>query len=188
MKVKCIANKGSYLPEDCLDPSSGFDNKTEFPLIIEKEYTVYGITLYLGYVWYYLQDEDYTYYPRWNPSPLFDVVDGRISRYWRYGYCSGKIRDEVNVIFAFKKWVNDPYYYDGLTDGEKTEVAIFKRYKELMDVEFPDRSISRTASDLADGWVMCPDCDEAWQATSSDGMLRCPKCSVLLHNPLYKDS
>lgn len=187
MRVKCVANKGSNLPEDILGRSSGFHKETEFPLVVGKDYVVYGITLHLGYVWYYLEDEHYAYYPVWNPSPLFEATDGKISKYWRYGYHADRNRDEVNVIFAFKEWVDDPYYYDKLTDGEEEAVMVFRHYKKLMDVEFPDWSISKTASDLGDGWVMCPDCQEAWQTASFDGMLRCPKCSVLLHNPLYKD-
>lgn len=184
MRIKCIANMGADLPADCLDPASGFDPDTVFDLIIGKEYVVYGITLFLGYVWYYICDEVYIYYPIWNPSPLFEVVDGRLSRYWSYGFYPGSTESETHVIFGYEEWVNDPYHYDKLTDGEEVEVAIFRRYKELMDLEFPDPSLSKVATNLGDGWLMCPDCDEAWETSSSDGMVRCPKCRLLMNNPL----
>lgn len=150
MRIKCIANEGKDLPEDCLDPRGGYGREAKFALIIGKEYNVYAITLFRGYVWYYICDEDYFSYPIWNPAPLFEVVDGRISRYWKYNFTKGDKRwPGTKTIFAFEEWANDPYnYYDRLTNGNETEVAIFKRYKDLMDVEFSDPSVSKIATDL----------------------------------------
>lgn len=188
MRIKCVANKGADLPEECLDPSGGFTREHKFALEIGKEYNVYAITLFRGYVWYYICDEDYSYYPVWNPSPLFEVVDGKLSKFWRFNF----IKEHPHyigseTIFAFEEWANDPYsYYDKLTDGDEAEVSIFKRYKNLMDVEFPVISNEKRAKDIGDNWVMCPDCDETWQASSENGMLWCPKCNAFLHNPYYR--
>lgn len=190
MRIKCIANRGVNLPDDCLDPSGGYGKECEFALKIDKEYNVYAITLQLGYVWYYICDEDhYDIYPVWNPSPLFEVVDGRISKYWKYNFVrlNSQIRFARPItIFAFTEWAIDPYeYYYKLTDGDEKEVAIFEHYRGLMDLEFPIISISKKAEDLGRNWVMCPDCDETWEASSENGMLKCPKCLALIHNPLY---
>lgn len=185
MRVKCIKNRGAALPKDCLDPISGFDEKTRFALIIGKEYIVYGFTLYLGYVWYYLCDENYTYYPFWNPAPLFEVVDNRLSRFWRYNHITGSNHEKTNVIVAFKEWVNDPFYYDKLTNGEESAIAQFKHYKELMDLEFPIMAIASNPIPIENDWLMCPDCNETWQVSSSSGMLKCPRCSRLLLNPFW---
>ena len=138
MRIKCIAKTGAALPADCRDPASGFDENTEFWLEIGKEYVVYGMTVFLGYVWYFICDEASDYYPRWNPAPLFEVVDGRLSRYWRYGYAPGPTREQTQVVLAFEEWANDPYFYDRLSDGEEREVDIFARYKRLIDAEFED--------------------------------------------------
>jgi hypothetical protein len=134
MKVKCLSNSGADLPMTCRDPQSGFNEDTKFPLKLNKEYQVYGFTLFLGHVWYYLCDEHFTYYPRWNPSPLFEVTDGRMSKYWVFGYDRGGSKHRM--IVAFPEWANDPYYYDKLSDGEKSAVEIFRHYKRLMDLEF----------------------------------------------------
>ena len=80
MKVQCKYNKGLDLPGDCLYPSGGSTKDTEFDLEINKMYTVYALTIEQGYIWYYIFDESCTYFPVWNPSPLFDVIDGNISR------------------------------------------------------------------------------------------------------------
>jgi hypothetical protein len=187
MRIKCILNSGRDLPEDCLDPAGGFNRDTKFALVIGKEYNVYAITLFLGYVWYFICDEDYVYYPIWNPSPLFEVVDGRLSKYWRYNFIKGNLPvAKSRSIFAFEEWAKNPYrYYDNLTNGNESEVAIFKRYKDLMDLEFPCPSITKKASILKESWVMCPNCDESWEELSKDGMLRCPKCKEFLQNPFF---
>lgn len=187
MKVLCISNKGSYLPKSCLDKRSGFTRETEFHLIEGKEYTVYGITLFLGHIWYYLCDEAYSYYPIWNPSPLFKVTDERISRYWVYGHTPRTSQATEQVLFAFPEWVNDPYFYDQLTEGIDKYKEIFAKYKKLMDLEFPDTSIQREANLLKNNWVMCPNCDESWEVTNQNRMLKCPNCHKIMHNPIYEE-
>jgi hypothetical protein len=136
MRVKCLSNLGTDLPETCRDPQSGFREDTKFAVELNKEYQVYGFTLFLGHIWYYLCDEHFTYYPRWNPAPLFEVTDGRLSKYWVFGYDRGV--SKPRVIVAFPEWANDPYYYDKLSDGQKAAVEVFRNYKRLLDTEFSD--------------------------------------------------
>lgn len=191
MKIKCIANTGKDLPLECLDPAAGYDKEHEFALEIDKTYTVYALTIFRGCVWYYICDEDYVYYPIWNPAPLFEVIDGRMSKHWKYNFIQATTQTRfVNseVIFAFAEWSNNPFeYYDKLTDREEKEVSLFEFYKNLLDVEFPDLSNTKKATDLGENWVMCPDCDETWEVLVKSGMLKCPKCNALLHNPFYSD-
>src|SRR4029077_15786404 len=134
MKIKCVSREGKSLPETCRDSQSGFRQDTVFALKLDKNYQVYGLTLFLGHIWYYICDEHYTYYPRWNPSPLFRVVDGRLSKYWRFRY--SRSGEKERVVIAFHEWVDDEYYYDKLTDGDKKAVDLFLKYKRLMDKEF----------------------------------------------------
>ncbi|MBU1628487.1 MAG: hypothetical protein KKH06_00145, partial [Gammaproteobacteria bacterium] len=65
----------------------------------------------------------------------------------------------------------------------QVEVEYFKKYKKLMDLEFPNSSVIKVASDLGKSWIMCPDCDEAWENKSSAALVECPKCKTLLNNP-----
>jgi hypothetical protein len=118
-----------------LDPRAGLDADTEFPLEVGKAYVVFALTVYRGYVWYYLCNENYTYYPAWSPSPLFDVVEGTISRYWVYNHWHPRDEGGGYPIMAFDDWANDLYYYDRLTDGDEREVSIFRRYKRLIEEE-----------------------------------------------------
>lgn len=187
MKVKCVYNTASSLPENILPTRSGYNRLTKFPLIIGKEYIVYATTIYMGFVWYYICDEYYTYYPTGNPSLLFDVVDGRLSKSWIYFSLKDKDPYSTYAIFTYPEWANDPYYYDSLTDGDDNAVKIFKSYQELMDLEFPDDSISKnnTATLVKDNWLICPFCFNSWESFSTSGMLICSLCKKVLHNPLF---
>jgi hypothetical protein len=137
MKVQCIANTGRGLPQDSLIGSS--NEKTTFALVIGKTYVVYAFTVVRNYVWYYLCDEDFTYYPIWNPSPLFKIVDPRLSRYWVFEYTpDGRCESMSGIIIAYPEWASDPWYYDSLSDNCEREVKVFERYRKLIDDEYPD--------------------------------------------------
>jgi hypothetical protein len=84
MKVRCIANTGNALLESYLKPEFYFTKEVEFFLTIGKEYVVYDLYQSQSNVWYYICDDNYTYYPMQNPAPLFEMVDSRVSKYWRF--------------------------------------------------------------------------------------------------------
>ena len=130
MKVRCIANTGEFLPDNYLDPARGYTSKIELPLTVGEEYVVYAMREWQGKVWYYICDDNYSYYPIQTPAPLFEVVDNRVSKYWR-------LMLDVNGVLriAFEQWFTDPNFYDKLTDREEAEVLIFEKVKELMDAE-----------------------------------------------------
>ena len=130
MKIRCIANTGADLPESYFLPHLDYKKETEFQLTLGKEYIVYALYEWEGKIWYYICDERYTYYPIHNPAPLFEVVDDRISKYWRF-----KLAPNGLLTLAFEQWCSEPYFYDKLTDQKEEEVLIFEKVKELMDAE-----------------------------------------------------
>ncbi|MBD2485701.1 hypothetical protein [Planktothrix sp. FACHB-1365] len=130
MKIRCIANTGSYLPESYLNPRRGYKKEMEFPLTVGKDYTVYAFYIKQGLVWYYICEDNYIYYPMRSPAPLFEVVDNRMSLYWRL-----KIDPNGLLEVAFEQWFSHPYFYDKLTDQQQEEVLIFDKVKELIDAE-----------------------------------------------------
>ncbi|MEO6860969.1 MAG: hypothetical protein ABI180_05445 [Microcoleus sp.] len=130
MKIRCIANKGADLPENYLTPPLDITKETEFKLIVGKEYTVYAISEWQGNLGYYICDERYTYYPIENPAPLFEIIDGKYSRYWQVQLATNGLLE-----IAFDHWFSIPYFYDKLTDGEADAILIFEKIRELMDAE-----------------------------------------------------
>jgi len=130
MKIRCIANKGTELPEIYLNPPLDITKETEFKLIIGKEYIVYAISEWQGNLSYCICDERFTYYPIHNPAPLFEIVDARYSRYWQVQLATNGLLE-----IAFEHWFDLPDFYDKLTDGAEEAILIFDKIKELMDAE-----------------------------------------------------
>ncbi len=130
MKIRCIANTGASLPDDYIEPAIGYTKDIQFSLTIGKEYVVYAFREWQGSIWYYICDDNYSYYPMENPAPMFEVVDSRVSKYWRF-----KLSPNGLLMIVFEQWFTDPYFYDKLTDYEEAEVEIFDKIKELMDAE-----------------------------------------------------
>ena len=55
--------------------------------------------------------------------------------------------------------------------------------EEMLD---PIPSVNEKADDLGENWLLCPMCIDAWQTDSTYGMVECPKCMQIMHNPKWK--
>ncbi len=135
MKIRCITNQGINLPPKYLDAKAGFTNDIEFPVIIEKEYIVYALSIRGDQIWYYINDENDLYYPVHHPAPLFEVVTDSISKYWKLKVDVKANNHENLLLLAFDDWVSDDFFYDKLTDKIESIVDIYLRFKKLIDLE-----------------------------------------------------
>jgi len=184
MKVKCIENKRNSLTTEALKQCSSYD---KFPLIVGKEYVVYALSEFDDYFWFCLWNEQCYSFPIWEPSLFFEISDARLSRYWIFAFRNNFLGKKV-PFFGIPEWANSDAFYDNLTESEDKEIRIFSKYRELMEVEFPDRSISEKAQIGDDQWLMCPLCIDAWEEPSPlNAMVTCPLCKKMMHNPRYKD-
>ncbi|GET38882.1 hypothetical protein [Microseira wollei] len=105
MRIRCLANTGESLPSSYIAPARGYKQETEFPLTVGKEYTVDALKQWQRNVWYYICDDNSRYYPIQTPGPLFEMVDNRMSQYWRF-----KVSNN-GLLNAFQQF-SDPYFYD----------------------------------------------------------------------------
>lgn len=188
MKIRCITNKVSSIPKEIL--KNYLIGTEEFSIEEGKEYLVYATSIYLDYIWYCICDESFIFYPMWNPSMLFEVTDNRLSRYWIFGLREADQGEDIKKVpfLSFPEWTNDIYFYEELIDGygDDPNATIFNKYKELMDLEFPDPSISDIALIGDNEWLLCPQCIDAWQSKNDkDALVKCPKCQRIFNNPRY---
>lgn len=130
MRVRCISNMGTLLPESYLKPELCITHETTFQITIGKEYTVYAFYEWQANIWYYICDDNYIYYPIHTPAYLFEVIDSRLSAYWRFNLASNGLLE-----VAFEQWFTRPDFYERLTDGHKEEILIFNKIKALIDEE-----------------------------------------------------
>jgi len=174
VRIKCIKNK--TLSEEPFYSELG------------KIYIVYAFGIFREYFKYCICDESYSFYPLWNPANFFEIIDGCCSRYWLVG-----LREDNNEkipFLSFPEWANNPYFYGELVDGNKndTNAIIFRKYKALMDLEFPDPSITEKAEIGDRDWLICPKCIDAWEwKDDRDALVKCPKCRTIFNNPRYKN-
>lgn len=135
MIVRCIANTARDIPDNYLGDSWRFTRETVFEyLTIGKEYVVYAVeTENKGQVRYAIANDVYTSYPVRYVAPLFEVVDSRVSKYWRFAFNPPGV---TCGILAFEEWSSDPdEFYWNLVEGEEPELTLFRRMKTLMDEE-----------------------------------------------------
>ena len=190
MKIKCIYNTAKYLSPDLYNNKTSYNQDVKFNLKLDHIYPVYAIRVYQGYVWYSICKESDDFYSLSYPADLFTIVDQRLSKYWIVSTLKDEHDTDLSFLMTYPEWANNLSHYSYVVDGETEEEIehqkIFQKYKKLMYLEFPDPEIEMKAASLDDGWVMCPICIDAWEPKSIDGMIICPKCKNVMHNPFYQ--
>lgn len=135
MLVECISNKVKDVPKELL---ANFPNEDTFSTLAPGDrYVVYAMTLSEeGHVWYYICDRD-NRCPYWFPCSLFRILDGRLSKYWVFNHFVQDLPygSTVRDVWAFPEWACDAMFYERLLDGLPAEVAVFEKYKRLIDNE-----------------------------------------------------
>lgn len=181
MKIKCKSN--SKLDIDPHILKSRDFGEEPIPLVVGKLYTVFSVFEFMDSVWYAVCDEFFNGYPSIYPYTLFELVDSRVSRHWHVSV--NNINDAKPTLeLSFPEWLDDPFFYNSLIDGESKSVQIFSDYKLLMDLEFGDSSISLSAEALDSAWVLCPSCHDAWECSNTvDELIKCVNCKEIVKNP-----
>jgi Zn-finger nucleic acid-binding protein len=184
MLVQCIENRFSdeKVPSVAKEViRESFGSYQQYPLTKGSYYVVYGIETRSSIPWYYVSDGNYNqsdhFYPLAYPYCFFFVKDDRPSSCW----VKGKRASEESIT-SFKEWVEEEAFFEGLVNGEDREGQIFRKYKDLMDLEYAIPSVRDQVQILDDDWLMCPQCDEVWQNNSSLEMILCPKCQSIYLN------
>lgn len=128
-----MSRAAANLPPGYLDDRHGYRSDRVFSVTEGREYVVYAVTYFLGGPWIYIADDDFTYFPVWYPSPIFAIVDPRLSASWRAGL-QGVGRHEW--VLTFREWADDPTYYERLVNHDDGVVSSFLRHKALLDEEY----------------------------------------------------
>jgi hypothetical protein len=132
VKVRCVDNKASAIPEG-KRRTARLQDDYAFRISIGEQYTVYAVSVFHGLLWYCICDDGYVYYPAWTPAELFEIEDGRVSRYWNL---AANTTSEAICTLAFPEWLQDECsYYDDLLENLDSATEIWNRYKTLIDEE-----------------------------------------------------
>lgn len=142
MKVKCTSNRLSELlltgfHRTQLAAQFGPSTPPVWEAAPGKEYTVYAVTIRRGCPFYFVAGTDIYQSYQSIPAVCFDVMDARLSRYWRietrvveHG------RDQLlHTTLAFREWF-EPMFLANLVDGRPHEVERMRTIAAEMDQEF----------------------------------------------------
>lgn len=100
--------------------------KQVFKVIVGREYLVYGMFFQAGVPWVQLLEEFGYIYPV--PLCLFEIVDGRVSKYWKVRY------DEKGVTLWPPSFSRE-FYLDDLIEGKREILEDFQRVREMIEQE-----------------------------------------------------
>lgn len=192
MRVRCLTNDVSALPASSIvarQRQRYFGNcEQNVHLTPRKSYVVYALVKTQHGSWIYIADDDYPsiWYPVAYPLDFFEVVDERVSVLWESGV-SVAFADGEGYLESFEEWVKDPCFYDRLFDKGMTEITIFNKQKEFMDLEYPFPADFRSLKHFDTQWCQCPACEHIWEdGAHGMGMKRCPACGEVLVDGLWK--
>lgn len=132
MIVQSVTNTTGTAPlilREALSQMSGYD---EWTVALGKSYVVYGIAVKRGIPGFLILSRT-PEYPKWYPYCFFDIVDGRLSKYWQFEAVENE--SELVTLLTFPEWASDDHYYDSLTDGEVEAVNCWHRYRTLIRLE-----------------------------------------------------
>lgn len=107
-------------------------------LVIGRMYTVYGIAFWHNVPWYYLCAYEHDVYPKPYALEFFDVVDERLSKYWRMSVHLDSVH-QPQTSLVFEEWARDRVFYEHLVDGVFENEKIFMRYRQLMEQEYNEK-------------------------------------------------
>ena len=133
MRVRCIENRGSGLTPPYYSAEHGRPDHQTFNLTVGRSYVVYAMGLNGPGTWLYLADDVYVDGPRRYPLCLFEVESGCLSRSWTF---SAGLRDSDHAeMLAPAEWLQMPWFFNRLVDGDDLAVLAFARMREAMDAE-----------------------------------------------------
>ncbi|MEI6513516.1 MAG: hypothetical protein WCO51_09615 [bacterium] len=147
MRVRCISTDVMKLSKEYLQPIGIYpddpDASSQLGLTVGKIYTVYAIFINKGGVYYIICDDDNTgydlnNYPKNEAAPLFEVIDGTLSKYWCYEYYTWHYKGEepgARAVFVPMAWANDDTLYSRIVDCEPKAQEAWWQLKRLMDDE-----------------------------------------------------
>jgi hypothetical protein len=137
MKVLCRINNLHEIKDNLtLDRLKRYIHLSDGQLNLKTnvEYCVYGILFRDNAPWYYLCVYESDTCPSPYPAELFNVINGRLSSYWRLS-TEVSTRGGVTSSLVFEEWANDHSFYEQLIEDDSSAIELFKYYKGLMDKE-----------------------------------------------------
>ena len=124
----------------------------------------------------------------------FDIIDGSFDDDYAI------VNDQkCNSLYILPKSIDTSFFHNWVlyTDEIDLTDAFYERFKHLIPEKkyaeffkerYQDKKILLSAESIGNNWVICPECDEAFEVDENKGVLVCPNiaCKMGLNNPYAK--
>lgn len=133
MKVRCLGNKFTDEQKEILGVPE--HQNPIYQLTIGKEYTVLGLSLSMDYmkgVMLEIQEDHHSYCVS-IPLCLFEIIDPRISAYWRAK------QNKHNLLLWPEEFYID-FFHDDLAEGRFEVKSIYDEVCKKMKSEFDEKA------------------------------------------------
>ena len=111
----------STLSKECLEV--GFSKKTSFEVSLDKEYIVYGISIWRKIIFYLIYDDNQL--PNWYPSEIFKISNSSIPNNWKFAINKNSDEYSVVAVLGYQELTDIDGYYVELIERDKTALEIF---------------------------------------------------------------
>lgn len=98
-------------------------------LNIFEEYLVYGIEEIRGIKYFLIVHNKTCYYPNYYDSSLFDIIDNKLSKYWKINLVNGDLK------ILFDDWLAVPNYMQYYVNGDIDEDESFYTLNEFIEYQ-----------------------------------------------------
>ena len=92
----------------------------------------------------------------------------------------------LSITFFFNRFVHNDLleYTEDFCERFKHLLPEYK-YAECFKERYQDPDIDLIAEEIGDNWVLCPECNEAFEVDKNQGVVYCPNvaCKAILNNP-----
>jgi hypothetical protein len=131
MKIRCVSTTISEEQAHQLDIEQHVNRDYRGFVVIGKEYTVYGLSIRGQGIWVEMLGEGFAF-PVSAPLCLFEIVDGRVSKYWE-----ARNKDGWFTLWP-PSFYSNPYYFEDLSDDVPEVVEHFKLVRAIMENEWKE--------------------------------------------------
>ena len=133
MLIRCISTQPTEEQAQRLGIGKNyFPGRQQFGVSVGEKYLVFGLTIMNGEPWVdiMLLPSGYLHSV---PLCLFEILDRHVSKYWVIGF-----GPKGNITIGPPSILDQPYYFDDLSNGVAEVVDDFRRIRELLEAEFQD--------------------------------------------------
>ena len=144
MIIKCITTKGYWLPRKAV--LEGSDRIVDYHewITLNKEYNVYGISIFDEDVTYLILDR--TEKARWYKAELFEIIDTWIPNNWHHKFY-GYDNYGLTAKWSYYEQIDEKHHIDLLEREREAEYIFYKRRKEI-DKEIELRKNAENSEEL----------------------------------------